>query len=117
MKRVCTNIMNENDFIHKLYIFSSKYPSVIAERDGDEIRIKSIAYNTRAFEVLFPEWYPNAVANNKWSVPFYSNEKSDRGYRVNYSEVIPDFHNGVDEIVVNISCKSKLRKRGVVQIE
>lgn len=111
IKDVFTSAMSTYPFIDSMYMFSHSYPSVIATRTNDNIVFTQVPYQTEMFTRMYPQWFTKELSQPKWSNPYYTSKESDRGYEVHYTSNVLSLENGGVDAILNITCKSKLRKR------
>lgn len=120
-RNILEQIMNNNEYIFQICILSSRNKSWILKKENMykyafyplEYYISSEETNQK-YKSVFPEWYTTELLAPKWSQPFYSSEDSDRGFVLHYTTNVIDPENGQADPIINITCKSKVRKRSMM---
>lgn len=93
------------DFIYNITVIAHNYSVCFIQKQNtlshsDNIDIKNIL-----------QWYKNDIVFSEWSNPVYLEHSVDRGFLLNYTSNVINVINGHVDAVINISCKSKLRRR------
>lgn len=93
------------DFIHTITLVTHDYNICFTQKNNtffysDNVEIKDIT-----------QWYKNNIVFSEWSDPVYLEHSVDRGFLLNYTSNVINVINGHVDAVINISCKSKLRRR------
>lgn len=108
--RVLSAIMTEHSFIHQIYFLTEGHNYVITRNDTSlEITNQdaSVLKNTK-------EWYTVTLVKPEWSEPYYESKDGDRSYLLHYTSNVLNVISGQVDAIINISCKSKLRRRNQI---
>ena len=107
---ILSKVMTENTFIHQIYFLADKHNYVITRNDTSlEITNQdvNILKNTK-------EWYTVSLVKPEWSEPYYESKDGDRSYLLHYTSNVLNVISGQVDAIINISCKSKLRRRNQI---
>jgi len=107
---ILSKIMTENTFIHQIYFLTEGHDYVIT-RNGTSLEItnqdRTLLKNTK-------EWYTDTLVSPEWSEPYYESKDGDRSYLLHYTSNVLNVISGQVDAIINISCKSKLRRRNQI---
>ena len=115
------NLMTQKQysFIHEIDFIVSDIErhSYIISRKGDSIQ--STIVKDKKQIPTFVDWYRVDIERDEiqWSQPRYTSHGSDRGYLLHYTGNIFDPDSSNVKVVLNITCKGKLRKRSIIDQE
>ena len=107
-------ILQTHPYINKVFILTPHATSRVAFRDNNDILVNKLVYSEESFKKNYSEWYTKSLVDPVWSDPYYTNEDSDRSFVLHHTSNVLSVDSGKADAVINITCKSKLRKRSGV---
>ena len=97
--------LKDYDFIHNITVISHDYNICFTQKQN------TFSYSNNINMKDITPWYKNNIVFSEWSNPVYLEHSVDRGFLLNYTSNVINVINGHVDAVINISCKSKLRRR------
>lgn len=118
LEKYLKTILDECEYIHQICIISSRYKSCMIKRTHNsysytvyhDFDVYADTSKTK-YRRMFYEWFATDLISPRWTQPFYTSEGSDRAYVLHYTSNGIDYENGQADPIINITCKSKLRRR------